>query len=689
MSLVKAKKRWQYLVDEIRYHDRLYYQENTSLSSDEEYDLLRAELNDLERQYPQLVQEDSPTQHVGYAPSHSFQKATHLAPLYSLDNVFDESQLEAFIQKACRFLGLSSPDLLSWVAEPKVDGLTVVLRYEAGKLTRAATRGDGVEGELITANALTIKGIPHSLQGEGWPDLMEIRGEVYMLTHDFAQLNKEREEEGLSFFSNPRNAAAGSLRQLDAKVTACRPLVFVVHGASFMEKAPFVEPTYTGCMEKLAVWGLPCTSHSKVCHTQKEMMSFYSHMMGARGSLGYEIDGVVYKINALDQQYRLGYSSRAPRYAVAHKLPSFHAVSVVHEIKVQVGRTGVLTPVAYLEPILVGGVVVSRASLHNANEIERKDIRVGDTVCVERAGDVIPQVVSVMKEKRSTSSVPYVFPTRCPVCEGAVAKKEGEVAWRCIAGMACPAQGIWRIRHFASRHAFDIEGLGKKQVEFLYHKGLVRCPSDLFQLKFSDLNQLEKWGDKSASNLIQAIEVKKNIEFHRFVYALGITQVGEATAKLMAHHYETIEKWLESMEKAVNTDSCAWIYLLSIEGVGYDSARDIVLFVQDNRRVLETLLGYVTVLPEKRKTTSSILSGKSVVFTGTLKTMTRAEAKQSAERLGARVLSSFSHHTDYLVVGEGAGKKLEKAKGSEVRILTEEEWGKVLSGGTDILKDIA
>ena len=680
MSLVSAKKRWQYLVDQIRYRDRLYYQENISVSSDDEYDLLRAELTDLERQYPQLVQENSPTQQVGYAPSQSFQKATHLVPLYSLDNVFDESQLEAFIQKACRFLGLSSPDLLSWVAEPKVDGLTVVLRYEAGKLTRAATRGDGVEGELMTANALTIKGIPHTLQGQGWPDLMEIRGEVYMFTDDFAKLNQEREEEGLSFFSNPRNAAAGSLRQLDSKVTACRPLVFVVHGASFMEQAPFLQPTYTGCMEKLAAWGLPCTPHSRVCHTQKEMMSFYSHMMSTRGSLGYEIDGVVYKINALDQQYRLGYSSRAPRYATAHKFPSFHAVSVVHTITVQIGRTGVLTPVAHLEPVLVGGVVVSRASLHNANEIERKDIRVGDTVCVERAGDVIPQVVSVRKEKRSTSSVPYAFPTRCPVCEGAVAQKEGEVAWRCIAGMACPAQGVWRIRHFVSRPAFDIEGLGKKQVEFLYHKGLVRCPSDLFCLKFSDLNQLERWGDKSASNLIQAIEAKKNIEFHRFIYALGMTQVGEATAKLIAHHYETMETWRESMQKAQDTASLQWSYLLSIEGVGHDIARDIVLFIQDHDALLEALLRHVRVLPEKRKTRSSILSGKSIVFTGTLKTMTRAEAKQSAERLGARVLSAFSPHTDYLVAGEAAGKKLEKAKESEVRILTEEEWGQIISG---------
>lgn len=661
-----VERRWKKLIAQIRRHDGLYYQEDRPLLTDDVYDGLRQELIALEAHYPWLVSSESPTQQVGTAPAAAFLKVKHLAPLYSLDNIFGESELSSFLQRVCRGLGMPLDTPLEFVAEPKIDGLTVVLRYEQGELTCASTRGNGQEGEDITANGRTLATIPSRLFGRDIPSLMEVRGEVYMPLSDFMSLNAARVAQGLPCFSNPRNAAAGSLRQLDPSITASRPLQFLAHGVSSDQNLC----TYEALRQRLAAWGLPLPL-ARLCTVSFQhvlpLMEFFTSMAEQRDQLQYEIDGVVYKLNDLSSWARLGCSARAPRYVIAHKFPALQGVSTLEKIQIQVGRTGVLTPVAHVSPISLGGVMITRASLHNASEMERKDLREGDRVLLQRAGDVIPQVLE--RVYRPQESQPFTFPTHCPSCGTLVVQREGEVAWRCLAGTNCPAQGVARLHHFVSRAAFNIRGLGKQQMKRLYEAGLVRTPCDLFSLTVPSLSALEAWGEKSARNVIQEIRESVPISFSRFLVALGIPQVGEETARALAQHYGSPKAWLDQMDENSFYESA----LLRIVGVGKEVAGELILFVQENREFLEKLLSLISVRSEQG-IKAQPLAGKTLVFSGTLLSTTRAEAQAQAQALGARVSNGVSAHTHFLIVGENPGSKKRKAEKLGVPMLTEIQW---------------
>jgi DNA ligase (NAD+) len=674
MNLLDHKERQNYyshLIQKISYHDRKYHTEDQPEISDADYDQLRRELERLEESYPELKTENSPSERVGSAPAKGFKKVTHGVPMLSLSNVFSDTELADFLSRVRKFLGLNELDLLDVIAEPKIDGLSCSLLYKNHRLEQAATRGDGYIGENITANILTISDIPKVLPPDA-PDSLEVRGEIYMCRADFLTLNKEQEVSGKPIFANPRNAAAGSVRQLDPSITAKRPLHFF--GYALGNSSEKIADTQTGIRAKLSAWGFSVPGTEEVLKSAEEILNYYYKLSSQRPDLEYEIDGIVYKVNRLDYQERLGFVSRAPRWAVAHKFPAEKAVTIIQAIDIQVGRTGVLTPVARLEPITVGGVVVSNATLHNADEIARKDIRVSDHVVIQRAGDVIPQVVDVLKEKRKEDLQVYVFPDKCPVCSSDVIIKVGEVARRCSGGLICPAQAVERLKHFVSKGAFDIEGMGSKIVEEFYADNLIKTPADIFTLAARDKNSLtplrdrEGWGDLSAKNLFMAIEGKRTISLNRFLYALGILQVGEATAKRLAAHYERLDVMLEGLREED---------LLSIEDIGPSVAHDILGFFSEkhNRNVLEALKAELTVLPyEVPKNSDSPLSGKTVVFTGTLVTMSRAEAKSKAESLGAKVSGSVSAKTDYVIAGEEAGSKLKQALDLGVRVMSEAEW---------------
>jgi DNA ligase (NAD+) len=682
MTLENAKVRHKKLVKEIAKHDIAYHQEDAPTISDADYDKIRHELDKIEAEYPELITSDSPNKKVGAAPAKGFKKIRHSMPMLSLSNVFNEEDLGDFIQKVQRFLNIT--DNIVFETEPKIDGLSCSLRYEDGTLVLAATRGDGSEGEDITANVQHINDIPKSLPKEV-PDILEVRGEIYMRRDEFIALNKRQEEAGKQIFANPRNAAAGSVRQLDSSITAQRPLHFF--GYALGEVSAPIAKTQSGIRKQLKAWGFVEAEPSMVCHSVEDILAYYNKVMVMRPDLPYDIDGVVYKVDDLALQERLGFVSRSPRWATAHKFPAERAVTILKDIDIQVGRTGSLTPVARLEPVTVGGVVVSNATLHNEDEIERKGVLIGDHVVIQRAGDVIPQVVEVLLDKRTGKEKKFEFPTHCPVCGSIAVREEGEVVRRCTGGLICKAQAVERLKHFVSRLAFDIEGLGAKIVEEFYEDGLIKTPGDIFRLESNDKNSIapirkrEGWGETSAKNLFASIEQRRTITFDRFIYALGIRQIGEATAKKLAGFYTTLEAMRVGLDEAQTVGTDARGDLLNIEDVGPSVTDDLLAFFAErhNKEVLDDLQSELNILPyERPQAVDSPVVGKTVVFTGSLVTMTRQEAKANAERLGAKVAGSVSKKTDYVVAGEDAGSKLKNARELGVSVLTEEEWKRLI-----------
>jgi DNA ligase (NAD+) len=675
------------LAAEIAHHDELYYRKDQPEISDAAYDALRARNQEIEARFPHLIRDDSPSLRVGAPPVEAFGKVVHRVPMLSLGNVFDEEGLRDFLDRIARFLGLSSVDGLAFTAEPKIDGLSITIRYEKGRLVQAATRGDGYEGENVSANVRTISDVPKLIKTKGFPDPFEVRGEIYMSRAAFERMNAEQERRGERVFANPRNAAAGSLRQLDPAITASRPLHFFAYGWGEAAKLP--AETQWDVYQILRAWGFPLNPLIRLTHSVEEMLAAYRDLENGRSGLDYDIDGIVYKLDRLDLQERLGFVSRSPRFAVAHKFPAEKATTVLRDIDIQVGRTGALTPVAKLDPVTVGGVVVQNATLHNEDEIARKDIRIGDTVVVQRAGDVIPQILAVVQEKRPKGAKRFVFPDVCPAC-GSHATREinpntgkEDAVRRCTGGLICPAQRVERLKHFVSRNAFDIEGLGEKHIKAFYQDGLIQSPPDIFTLAARDkrasskLAAREGWGETSAAKLFAAIEARRNIRLDRFIYSLGIRHVGETTARLLARNYDTAEAFLAAMkDAAANREGEAFAELDNIEQIGPAVAAAIADFFAEphNVAVVEELLEEVRPEPLEAIDHASPITGKTVVFTGTLERMTRSEAKVRAERLGAKVAGSVSKNTDYVVAGPGAGSKLKNAEALGVQVLTEEEW---------------
>ncbi|MGQ7792538.1 NAD-dependent DNA ligase LigA [Faunimonas sp. B44] len=688
----EAEAELERLAAEIAEHDRRYYQEDAPVVSDAEYDRLRQRNAAIEARFPELVRADSPSGRVGAQPSQKFGKIRHAVPMLSLDNAFSDEDVVDFVGRIRRFLGLKAEAAVALTAEPKIDGLSASLRYEAGRLVVGATRGDGTEGEDVTANIRTIAEIPQSLPA-GAPEVVEIRGEVYMSHADFRALNERMAAAGGGrVFANPRNAAAGSLRQLDPKITASRPLRFFAYSwGAWSGDLPCA--TQTGMVALFREWGFPTNDLMVRCETVEAALAHYHMVEERRARLGYDIDGVVYKVDDLALQRRLGFVSRAPRWAIAHKFAPERATTVLEAIEIQVGRTGALTPVAKLTPVTVGGVVVSNASLHNEDYIkgigndgqpirEGRDIRVGDTVVVQRAGDVIPQIVDVNLAERPADSEPYVFPTTCPVCgsdavreHNAKTGREDSVR-RCTGGLVCPAQAIERLRHFVARDALDIEGLGEKQVEAFYRDGLIAHPSDIFRLDEARLKGREGYGPTSIRNLLGAIAARREIDLNRFILALGIRHVGETNARLLARHFGTFARFREVASAAGRQDEQAWAELDGIDGIGPVVGEAIVQFFREahNQEELDRLLSFVSPRPMEEQATGSPVAGKTVVFTGSLERMTRDEAKAMAERFGARVSGSVSAKTDLVVAGPGAGSKLKKAAELGVEVIDEDAW---------------
>lgn len=683
------------LAKQIRHHDTLYHQKDAPEISDAEYDALRVRYKTLHDKFPDLAPKDDPEKRVGAAPASGFSKVTHAIPMLSLNNAFDGGDVEDFIDGIRRFLRLPEGEPLVFMAEPKIDGLSCSLRYENGKLVQAATRGDGTTGENITTNIRTIKSVPQELR-KPFPDIVEIRGEIFLNRDDFVSLNAKREEEGETVFANPRNAAAGSMRQLDSSITASRPLRFFgyalgdisdVEVASIHEKPPKIRfgmlGTQHAIRQQIKHWGFTLNEPAQLCKNTDELLAYYREIGEKRHALPFDIDGVVYKLDRLDWQERLGFVSRAPRWAIAHKFAPEQATTLLRKIFIQVGRTGALTPVADLEPVTVGGVVVSRATLHNEDEIARKDIREGDIVHLQRAGDVIPQVTGVDLKQRPKNSQPFVFPDHCPECGSRAVREEGEVVRRCTGGLICPAQAIERLRHFTSRNAFNIEGLGDERIKELWKSKIVTTPFDIFRLRQHEkiLKNYKGWGEKSVDKLLEAIDARRTISLDRFIYALGIRQVGETTAKLLANYYNSLSNFERDMTLAKDESSDEWKHLTGIGQIGPLVARDIVDFFRENGNliILKELQKEIQVpLYEKpRAIHATPLTGKTVVFTGTLAHMGRAEAKAKAEALGANVGSSVSSKTDYLVAGEDSGSKAKKAQELGVKILSEDEWMKL------------
>jgi DNA ligase (NAD+) len=693
LSEAEAKAELERLAREIARHDQLYYAQDAPEVSDADYDALRQRNQAIEARFPALVRADSPSARVGTAPVPTFGKVRHAVPMLSLGNAFNEEDVLDFVGRVRRFLGLAADAAVELTAEPKIDGLSISLTYRDGRLVQAATRGDGVEGENVTNNVLTMQQVPRRLAGKGVPELIEVRGEIYLRHDDFERLNAEQAAAGAKVFANPRNAAAGSLRQLDASITARRPLRFFAYAWGLSQPSPPAE-TQWSAYKAFGRWGLPLNPLMRVCETVEEVLAFHRQMAADRTGLGYDIDGVVYKVNRLDWQQRLGFVSRAPRWAVAHKFPPQEAMTKLLGIDIQVGRTGALTPAAKLEPVTVGGVVVSNATLHNEDEIARKDIRIGDTVTIRRAGDVIPQVMGVVLDKRPKAARPYKFPEVCPACGSAAVREADEersrvdVVRRCTGGLICPAQAKERLKHFVSRNAFDIEGLGEKQIEAFYDEGRIMQPADIFTLARRDqrlpedkrLASKKGYGAKSIENLFKAIEARRKMPLDRVIYALGIRHIGETTARDLAKALGTFEAFKSAAMAAAaggGRDSEAYRDLDNIEGIGETVVDALVDFFSEphNIKALDDLLAEVTVERFVRTTVrASPVTDKTVVFTGTLEKMTRGEAKALAERLGAKVAGSVSKKTDYVIAGSDAGSKLTKARDLGVTVLTEDEW---------------
>ncbi len=678
--------------------NELYHTQDAPEISDAEYDALKQRNAQIEARFPDLKRNDSPSESVGARPSEGFTKVTHAVRMMSLGNAFDEEDVIDFDQSIRKYLGLPDGSVLAYTAEPKIDGLSMSLRYENGNLVQAATRGDGEVGENVTANARTVSDIPQHVKNA--PEVLEVRGEVYMSHSDFDALNVRQAETGGKLFANPRNAAAGSLRQLDAKVTEDRPLLFFAY--AWGELSEPLSATQLGALERLAEMGFKTNLLTSRCSSTTEMIAHYRRIEEQRSTLGYDIDGVVYKVDDLDLQARLGFRSTTPRWAIAHKFPAELAWTRLEAIDIQVGRTGALSPVARLHPVTVGGVVVSNATLHNEDYIagrdakgaeirEGKDIRVGDWVQVYRAGDVIPKVADVDLSKRPNGAEAYEFPIQCPECGSDAIREEGDAVRRCTGGLICPAQAVEKLKHFVSRKAFDIEGLGAKQIEMFYNDPdlPIRSPADIFTLQERDASNLTNlknrigWGSQSAENLWAAIEEKREIPFGRLLFALGIRHVGEAASNLIANHYGNWAEFEQNITKSADFIGPEWEELLGIDGVGEVMARALVsAFGQKAERdSIDALVGQLHVLDAKRPdTSSSPVAGKTVVFTGSLEKMTRAEAKARAEALGAKVSSSVSKKTDLVVAGPGAGSKAKKAAELEIEILDEDSWLQLIEG---------
>ena len=663
------------LAAEIARHDHAYYERDTPEIDDAGYDALRCRNDVIEARFPDLVRSDSPNRRVGAAPASGFSKVAHAQPMLSLSNAFGADDVIEFMARIRRFLGLDENETVEIVAEPKIDGLSASLRYEKGKFVLGATRGDGAVGEDITANLRTIADIPALLR-EGAPDIVEVRGEVYMRREDFFALNERQVAAGGKSFANPRNAAAGSLRQLDTSITASRPLRFFAY-SSGKTSAP-VAGTHWAFLTALKDWGFSVNPRARLCADAAAALALYAQIDADRAGLPYDIDGIVYKVNRLDWQVRLGMISRAPRWAIAHKFAAEQAQTILHRISVQVGRTGALTPVAELEPVNVGGVVVSRATLHNADEIARKDVRAGDTVVVQRAGDVIPQIVRAVVERRPAGAAPYKFPNRCPECGSIVASEDGEVVRRCTAGLICPAQALERLKHFVSRNAFDIEGLGGKHIETFRKAGLISTPADIFRLggHAAEIAALKGWQAQSRDNLLAAIAARRTIALERLIYALGIRQVGQGNARLLARHYGSFAALSSALRDAIDPESEAYNTLIDIDGIGPAAAADLIAFFAEdhNRAILDDLERLLVIEPFMREASDSPVAGRIVVFTGTLEAMSRSEAKARAEALGAKVAGSVSAKTDFVVAGPGAGSKAKKAAELGVTVLSEQDW---------------
>ncbi|WOH67704.1 NAD-dependent DNA ligase LigA [Bradyrhizobium sp. BWA-3-5] len=698
LTKAQAKVEHMRLALELEGHDRRYYQEDAPSVSDAEYDALRQRFNAIEARFPEFVTSDSPSQKVGAAPSGRFKKVRHALPMLSLDNAFAEQDVLDFVGRIERFLKLSD-DKIDFSAEPKIDGLSMSLRYEGGELVTAATRGDGAEGEDVTANIRTLEDVPQKLKGRNVPDVCEVRGEVYMTKKAFLALNERQKAAGDTIFANPRNSAAGSLRQKDPSITASRPLGFFAYSWGQMSAMP--EGTQTGMIHWFERCGFKTNPLTKLCHSVEHLIAFHRKIEEQRAELDYDIDGVVYKIDRIDWQERLGFVSRTPRWAIAHKFPAERAMTVLRDIEIQVGRTGSFTPVGKLEPVGVGGVIVQNVTLHNEDYIkgignkgevlrEGRDIRIGDTVVIQRAGDVIPQVVDVVIDKRPKSAKEFHFPKKCPcplhsdvVREETATGEEGSRA-RCTGEFACPFQKIEHLKLFVSRRAFDIDGLGEKQLQYFFDEGWVKEPADIFTLQKRNnklkLEDIEGYGKTSVNNLFASIENRRNIALERFIYALGMRHVGETTALALARGYGSWDAFHDACLKVAKDDEDAIAEMDALDQIGDTVIKSVAAYFGEshNRGIVERLTKEVTIIDAEKPKSNSAVAGKTVVFTGSLEKMTRDEAKATAERLGAKAAGSVSKKTDYVVAGPGAGSKLAEAKKHNVPVLTEDEWLKLI-----------
>jgi DNA ligase (NAD+) len=696
LTEAQAKAELEKLASALNQANVAYHGEDAPQISDAEYDRLKRRNTEIEDKFPALKRVDSPSEKIGVGPSEGFSKVAHAVAMLSLANAFDDQDVTDFDARIRKYLGLSQDAELEYTAEPKIDGLSLSLRYEQGVLVQAATRGDGAVGENVTANAKTISDIPQRLSGA--PDILEVRGEVYMSHADFEALNARQQAQGGKQFANPRNAAAGSLRQLDSEITRLRPLRFFAYAWGALS-APLSDTQY-GAIKHLETLGFSVNPLTEICKTPQDLIDHYTNIETQRATLGYDIDGVVYKTNDLALQERLGFRSTTPRWAIAHKFPAELAWTTLEDITIQVGRTGALSPVARLKPVTVGGVVVSNATLHNEDYIkgfdskgnkirDGKDIRIGDWVQVYRAGDVIPKIADTDLAKRSPGAQPYEFPTTCPECGSDAIRDEGDAVRRCTGGLICPAQAVEKLKHFVSRAAFDIDGLGAKQVEQFYADGWIAEPADIFTLQtrygtgMQQLKNREGWGDKSAEKLFQAIEDKRKIPLSRLIFALGIRHVGEAASNLVAQHYTTWDAFEDAMAQAAPMEGAAWDDLIGVDGIGTVMAQSLVsTFAQEAERAsINRLVAELTIQETARPNTDgSPVAGKTIVFTGTLEKMSRAEAKARAERLGAKVSGSVSAKTDLLVAGPGAGSKAKKAADLGIETLDEDGWLDLIAG---------
>ncbi len=677
---IDARAELARLADDIAMHDEHYHQNDAPIISDADYDALRRKYTALENTYPELAPANSPTHRIGAKPSGKFKKIHHSVPMLSLDNAFTKNDLDDFIGRIRRFLNLDESHPLSFTAEPKIDGLSCALRYEKGLLIHAATRGDGTTGEDVTANVRTVSDVPQILRGDV-PDIFEVRGEIYTSHDDFFAMNERQLAAGKAPFANPRNAAAGSLRQIDPQMSALRPMRFFAYGWGNISALP--AKTQSGMIAFFKKAGLPINPFMKTVESIDEMLVFYESIEQQRAALGYDIDGIVYKLDALDLQARLGFVGRAPRFAIAHKFAAEKAITELLDIDIQVGRTGALTPVAKLQPVTVGGVVVRNATLHNEDEIARKDIRIGDSVMIQRAGDVIPQILSVVVEKRKPDSNVFHFPKKCPCpLKTETMRAEGEAVRRCTGEWSCPYQRIEHLRHFCARGAFDIEGLGEKQIELFFETGLVREPADIFELAAKDalskkpLREWEGFGDLSVRNLFAAIEQRRDVSLERFIFALGIRDIGEQTARLLARTYGTWSAFYAACLEVANKDAKTIEDMDAIEQIGEAVIGSIeaAFSRQESRIAIERLVAHVRIQDAEKASNNSPVAGLTLVFTGSLEKMTRDEAKALAQRMGAKVASSVSAKTDIVVAGPGAGSKLKDAAKHNVKVIDEDAW---------------